>query len=207
MKETISRTLLALIIIMAAVAPVSAETAAQLLDRASQRIMRSGSITASFTFSGAGARGNGTLRVSGKKFVLQAPGSASWYNGKYLWTYSASSGETTLVAPTASELAETNPLSYVAGGASGYSCSYAKGSGNARKTIVLIPKSRKQGIKSATIEINPSTLVPSKISVKMPDGSVTAVSIRKFVYGKALPASSFEYPKNKYPKTKIIDLR
>lgn len=185
----------------------SAETAMQLLNRASQKIAKAGSVSASFVFSGGGTSGLGTLKISGKRFSVQAPGSASWYNGKYLWTYSAASRETTLVVPTASELAETNPLTCMAGGVSGYNCAYGKGSTATKKIIVLTPKSRKQGIRNATVEINASTLVPAKISVKASDGSVTAVSITKFSYGKSLPASDFEYPKNKYPKIKIIDLR
>ena len=192
--------------VAASVGCAAAETAGQLLTRASRKIMSSGSVTASFSYSAAGSRGSGTLKVSGRKFTVQTPGSSSWYDGKNMWTYNAASRETTLVNPTASELAETNPLLYLAT-ANAYNCAYGKGNSATKKIIILTPKSRKQPVRSATLELDGKTLNPMKISVISSDGSSSTVSITRYTLGKALPASNFIYPKNKYPKIKIIDLR
>ncbi len=183
-----------------------AVTAKQVLQQASSKLMKSPSISATFTYSGAGHNGSGSLTTSGKKFKVTTPGFSAWFDGTNLWTYSVSSKETTLVNPSASELAETNPLHYLSSAAGG-NCTFSKGDSKAKRIITVTPKSRKDGYKSATVELNGKTLLPSKITVKLTDGSVVNLNISRITVGKALPASNFTYPKNKYPKIKIIDLR
>lgn len=185
----------------------AAPTASQIIAKASQRVIRAGSVTANFRFSGGGQTGAGTIKSSGKKFAIETSGMSSWYNGKDLWTYTASSKETTLVRPTASELAETNPLTYLSEASKSFTCSFGKGDSAAKRIVVLTPKSRKLGVQSVTLELEGKTLNPLKINIKGRDGSVSSVVISSFRLGKTLAGSNFEYPKNKYPKIKIIDLR
>ncbi len=194
------------LLLVLSVSAVQAQTAAQILRRASAKVMKSGSVSAEFTYSGAGHNGTGSLTASGRKFKVSTPGFSAWYDGTNLWTYAVSSKETTLVHPSASELAETNPLLYLSSAAGG-NCSFAKGDSKVRRVITVTPKSRKEGYRSATVELNGKTLLPSRITVKSTDGSTVSVNIRRITLGKALPASNFTYPKNKYPKIKIIDLR
>lgn len=198
--------LLSIFICVSALAS-NAQTAAQVLNKAASKIMSAGSVAASFSISFPGGGGSGSLKASGKCFTVSVPGSSSWYDGQQMWTYSASSKETTLFRPSASELAETNPLLYLAGGASSYNCAFAKGSSKSNYILSLTPKSRKTGIKSANISINGTTFAPTQISVKDQSGRTTTIKITNIRFGNKISASNFKYPKNKYPKIKIIDLR
>lgn len=204
----IRKLLLCFLILSFAVCGADASlTASQIVAKASQRITRAGSVTAGFRYSGGGQSGLGTLKASGKKFIVETPGMSSWYNGKNLWTYSAVSRETTVVTPTSGELAETNPLTYMTSASASFTFSFGRGDSPVRRIIVLTPKSRKLGVKGVILELEGKTLNPLKIIVRGGDGSVSTIVITKFQLGKGLPASNFEYPKNKYPKIKIIDLR
>lgn len=187
--------------------PMNARSAQEWIDAAARQIITAGSISARFTISGGGHSGSGSLSASGKYFAINAGSTASWYDGKNMWTYSGASKETTLFTPSASELAEVNPLLYIASGSRSYICSMAKGSTASRPMINLVPKSRGAGIRKATVTLNGSTLAPIKMTVTESGGGVVSVSIISFSRGKKLPAKNFVYPKNKYPGIKIIDLR
>lgn len=195
------------IALMLAAQASAARTAQQWIDAAARNITSAGSISASFSISGSGQSGKSSLSASGKCFAINVAGNASWYNGKHMWTYSPQAKETTLFTPSAAELAEVNPLLYIASGARGYTCSMAKGSTAARPVINLVPKSRGSSIKSASITLNGSTLAPVKMVVTDARGAATTVTITSFKRGKAIAAKNFAYPKNKYPGIKIIDLR
>lgn len=194
-----------LIAMTAASAAFGAETAAQLLTRCSARISKAGGIQASFKMTGA-ASASGTLYSQGRQFALISNASSSWYDGQHLWTYNPSTNETTLVKPTASEIREANPLSFV-GAASQFNAAYAKTSPAGTKTVVLTPKSKKLGVKSVSLTLNVKTLLPSKIVVVPSSGKAITLSITGIATGKKFAASTFKYPSKKYPKATLVDLR
>lgn len=191
--------------IMAVPGASGAETAAQLLNRCSARISKAGGIQASFRITGA-ASASGTLYSQGRHFSVISNASSSWYDGLHLWTYNPSTNETTLVKPTAGELREANPLSFV-GAASQFNAAYASTSPAGTKTVVLTPKSKKLGVKSVTLTINARSLLPSKIVVVPSSGQAINLSITGIAIGKKFAASVFKYPAKKYPKAIIVDLR
>lgn len=185
----------------------AAETAAQALNCAAAAITRAKAVSASFSFTSGGQKGSGTLKMSGKKFTYSSPGSSCWYDGRNMWTYNSASRETTLVAPTASELAEANPLSYLASGASGFTCTFSGKPTGQRKVIDMTPKSRKAGVRKVTVTLAGAAMTPQKIVVTSTDGSVSTVTISQLKTLKSLPASDFVYPKKRYPGVKVVDLR
>ena len=87
----------------------AAETAQSVLAKASAKVTGTKGMSCAFTLSASGRSVKGTLKSSGKKFALITPVSSSWFDGRNMWTYNPSSAETTLVNPTADEIAETNP--------------------------------------------------------------------------------------------------
>lgn len=187
---------------------ISAPTAADLVNKAAVALKSAPAVSATFTYKIGSRSGSGSLQLSGRKFAFSSPQSSCWYDGKNLWTYSAASKETTLVTPTAEELAESNPLSYISSGAAGFTCTLDNRSSTAsQKIIEMIPRRKKQGIKKVTLTLSYPSLEPRRIVIAGSDGTVSSISIRKLQKLKALPAANFTYPVNKFKGIKIIDLR
>lgn len=205
--KVILKTVLWLVAAMLPFAGKAAPTAADLVNKAAVALKSAPAVSATFTYKIGNQSGSGSLQLSGRKFAFVSPQSSCWYDGKSLWTYSAASKETTLVTPTAEELAESNPLSYISSGAAGFTCTLDKRSTASQKIIEMVPRRKKQGIKKVTLTLSYPSLEPRRIVVASPDGTVSSVSIRKLQKLKALPAANFTYPVNKFKGTKIIDLR
>ena len=184
-----------------------AETADGMLKKAAAAINGAGGLTASFTLDYGQQKMTGTLKASGRKFALQTSTASTWYDGKNMWTYNAGSNETTLMVPTPQEVAEANPLSIVNSYASTFTAAFAKSQAKGSKTIVLTPKSKKSGYKSVHVTIPARASFPSKLVVIPSSGQKITVSISQVKTGQKLAESSFIYPKTKYPKAEIVDLR
>lgn len=202
------RYLLSLVIILGmSVSSLAAETADGMLKKAAAAINGSTGLTASFTLDYGSQKVSGTMKASGKKFALQTSSSSTWYDGKSMWTYNAKNAETTLMNPTPQEVAEANPLSIVNSYASNFTAAFAKSQQKGSKTIVLTPKSKQSGYKSVHVTIPDGSTFPSKLVIIPSSGQKITVTISQVKNGQKLPDATFVYPKAKYPKVEIVDLR
>ena len=190
-----------------AIAGQAAETADAMLRKAADAVNSAGGLTASFTLDYGQQKISGTLKASGKKFALQTSSASTWYDGKNMWTYNQHSNETTLMTPTATEVAEANPLSIVNSYSSSFTAAFTKSQQKGTKTIVLTPKSRQSGYKSVHVTIPYGSSFPSKLVVIPTSGQKVTVSITQVKRSQKLPDATFVYPKTKYPKAEIVDLR
>lgn len=184
----------------------AAITAEQVAQKAAAVISGAKGINATFSMRMNGKNVKGSLKSSGQKFVVLLPQVSTWYNGKTLYTYNPRTMETTVITPTAQELLESNPLLYVKGGAGGYSYSFSPVKRNGKYVIDLVPRSKKSGVRKLTFTINATNFQTERIAVTTASGSTT-VDVTSFRAVSALPASEFEYPRSKYPKAEIVDLR
>lgn len=180
-------------------------TAEEVAQKAASVLTSTQGLQADFTLKSNGRSGKGAIKSSGNKFMVEIPGAISWYNGKDLYTYNAKSAETTVVTPTARELLEVNPLLYVKNSGGNYNYNFSTVKRNGKYIIDLTPK-KKSEIKKLAFTINSSNYNIERISVTT-SGGVTEIIIDTFKNGVSLSANDFEYPKNKYPKAEIIDLR
>lgn len=185
----------------------SAETADGMLKKAAAAVNGAGGLSASFTLDYGRQTINGTLKTSGRKFALLTSASSTWYDGKSMWTYNANSNETTLMTPSQQELTEANPLSIVNSYSSSFTAAFAKSQTKGSKTIVLTPKSKQIGYKSVHVTIPDGSAFPSKLVVIPLSGQKVTVSISNVKSGLKLADNTFVYPKSKYPKAEIVDLR
>lgn len=185
----------------------AAETADAVLKKATSRISAGGGISASFTLNSDGQKVSGTLKAEGKKFAVETGSSSTWFDGKTMWTYNPRTSETTVMLPTAQEVAEANPLSIINNYSGTFTAAFAKTQTKGSKTIVLSPKSRKSGYKSVYVTIPDNSGLPSMIVVNPQSGRKITVSITKTALHQKFAASTFTYPRAKYPKAEIIDLR
>lgn len=195
------------VIALGIVFPMAAETADSMLKKVATAINGAGGLTASFTLDYGQQKISGTLKASGKRFALQTPSSSTWYDGKNMWTYNQKNNETTLMNPTPQEVAEANPLSIVNSYSTSFTAAFAKGQTKGSKTIVLTPKSKQAGYKSVHVTIPDGSSFPSKLVVIPSSGQKVTVGISQVKTGQKLAESTFIYPKNKYPKSEIVDLR
>lgn len=185
----------------------AAETADGMLRKAATAVNGAGGLTASFTLDYGQQKITGTIKASGSKFALLTSSTSTWYDGKNMWTYNSKNNETTLMSPTPQELAEANPLSLVNTYSTSFTAAFAKSQTKGCKTIVLTPKSKQIGYRSVHVTIPDGSSFPSKLIVIPSSGQRVTVTISQVKKGQNLPDATFVYPKSKYPKAEIVDLR
>lgn len=186
---------------------VSAQlTPGQVAQKTAAVVSNAKTISAAFNFSGNGRNSNGTIKTSGNLFSVILPEVSTWYDGKALYTYNPRTVETTVTTPTAMELMESNPLLYVRGAGANYSYKFSTVRRNGKYVVDLIPTKKNTGISKMTITVNSTNFHPERIVVAT-TGGVLTIDITSFKTGVPIPASEFSYPKAKYPKAEIIDLR
>lgn len=186
---------------------LSATTAADVMKRASDNLKAAKGVNCKFSLSSNQGNMAGTLKTSGSKFALNTPASSTWYNGKNMWTYNASTKETTLVTPTASELRESNPLEYIKGYYSAFTPSFSNTKKTGKYVITLTPKKKSNEVKTLDVTLNAKTLKPEVISIVLKSGAKSVITINSIDYNSTFKASDFEYQKSKFPKVQIVDLR
>lgn len=204
--KNILMALVAMLAIAVATDSMAAMTPEQVAQKAAAVVSGSKSISATFTINGNGRKSTGSIKGSGNKFVVALPEVTTWYNGKSLYTYNPRIGETTVITPTAAELMESNPLLYVKGGGTNYSYKFSPVKRNGKYVIDLFPVKDNSGIRKLTFTVNSGNFYPEKIVVTTSGGAMT-IDVTSFKPGAAVADSEFEYPKTKYPKAEIIDLR
>lgn len=184
----------------------SDQSALNILTKAVNAISNSKGVVANFTIYNSGYSGNGEIKTLGNKFKVSFPDVSVWYNGTDLYTYNSKTNETTLIHPTAEELAESNPLAYVTGASKNYNVSFSTVKKAGKEVLELTPK-KKKGIKRITLTLNKSNYYPEKIVVEPSSGSPVTAEIKTFNTMASISSAEFDYPKSKYPKVEIVDLR
>lgn len=183
----------------------SAITAEEVVKKTAALVSSPKGVSASFTLTSNGRSAKGTVKTSGSKFAVSTPQVSTWYNGKTLYTYNPRINETTVITPTYQELMESNPLLYV-NASSGFRYAFNPVKRNGKYVIDVTPVSKKTGITKLTLTVNATTFHPEKISVTA-GGGTTVIDVTSFKSGSGAAASEFEYPKARYPKAEIVDLR
>ena len=89
------------------------EGARDILRRAADTFLREGGVYVSFSLRSSEGLSSGTLRLKGEKFVLEAGGMTTWFDGHTQWTYLPSSDEVNISEPTDEELQTLNPYAWL----------------------------------------------------------------------------------------------
>lgn len=186
--------------------PAHALTASEILQKGKDKLSSAKTVTAGFSMKTGGATVSGQLICKGNKFAITSNASSSWYNGVDLYTYLPSKSETTVFKPTASELSDVNPLLYL-NTSGNYNVTATKTKKAGMETVVLLPKKSGGSVKSVTIDLDSKTFLPKQIKILPSSGGSIEVTIRDIKLNSNISDSSFSYPKSKYPKARIIDMR
>lgn len=194
------------IALMASSAEASAQSASDLYNRAVGKLKASTGSTADFAVTYEGRTVRGQIKSKGKKFAVTSPSASSWYNGKELVSYNASTSEATWVNPTEDELGETNPLAYLYT-AGNYNVSHAKGAQSGKTLLQLVPNRKGSNVKMIILTIDKTTLLPEKMVITPVSGQKIVVGVSNLKLNTTVADSEFNFPKSKYPKAIVVDLR
>lgn len=202
----LTSTIVLLVLSMAFASEILAITPQQVAQRAAAAVSGTKGLSAVFSISGDGMSSKGTIKSAGQKFSVITPHVSIWFNGKSMFTYNPRTSETTVTAPDAQELLESNPLLYVKGGASGYTCSFSQKRVSGKYMVDLKPRNARSGIKKLTFTVNAGNYHVEKIVIETASGK-TVVNVVSLKTGISPAMKEFEYPRSKFPKAEIIDLR
>lgn len=203
---TLKKTIFTIITLLTAFAASAADNASQVLDKAAGKFRNAKSVTAVYSIASAQGSTTGTLTLAGNKFAMTGPQLNIWFDGKNQWNYLPADNEVNLSEPTQQELQQVNPLLIISNFSKNYTAKTISTTKTAQK-ISLTAKDNKAEVRSATVTINPTTYLPSEITLKMASGQSATIRISSVKFGNALPLSTFQFPKAKYPKAEVIDLR
>lgn len=198
--------ILTIIALFVAFAASSADNASKTLDKTAAKFRGAKSVTAVYSITTSQGSTSGTLTISGDKFTMTGSRINIWFDGKNQWNYMSADNEVNLSEPTQQELQQVNPLLIINDFSKNYTAKTISSTKTSQK-ISLTAKNKKSEVRTATITINPTTLIPSEITLKLASGENATIRISSVKFGKALPLSIFRFPKDKYPKAEIIDLR
>lgn len=180
-----------------------AQSADQILDNTA-RMLNNGGIRASFTISGS-VNMNGNIQLKGNKFILSTPRTDTWYDGRTEWSYLKANKEVNVSTPTAKQIQNLNPYTYINGYRSAFLARMA-GKQGCNYNINLVPRSTRYGVKNVQLIIS-RNYQPRKIIVTQSNGKRQTITVKSFSSGQKYPDSMFTFNKKRYPKAEIIDLR
>ncbi|MDE6383301.1 MAG: outer-membrane lipoprotein carrier protein LolA [Paramuribaculum sp.] len=199
--------LLLLTILLAGTSAVSAaESASDIIARAAGRFSSAPSVSVYYSMTTDNGTATGEMLFSGQRFHISAPQLLTWYDGTTQWTYLPQENEVSISEPTADELQQVNPFAVISTFQRGYNARLVK-SDKTSKTVALTAQSKTAEIQSATITLTTSTMLPSRIDLTMKSGQKMSITITSISVGKSLNINAFRFPKARYPKAEIVDLR
>lgn len=183
----------------------SAGPDANILMRTAASKLSGRAVQATFSISG-GISLSGTVKASGNRFTFSGGGNSLWYNGKVMYTYSSSTKEVTIETPSAMDVAQSNPLTYVSGWERNYKATMASRQPANGYCVVLSAKNSKAPATKVVITLGKDYLV-RKLVGRTRNGKNFTVNVKSLKFHQGFPTSTFEFPRKKYSKAKIIDLR
>ncbi len=210
--RTVSACMVALMVLCcAASAQTSTMTAREVLDRAAETYRsNSGGVQIGFTVSTADGASAGSIRLKGNKFVLNAGGLRTWYDGRTQWTYLEQTNEVNISEPTEAELQMLNPYAWLDLYKQGYSLALdaATAVQGVYKVVMTTSDTQRRDLQSIVVMIDRTSFQPKVISIAGHGGrDVTVISIDTFVARQDFPDSLFAFDRSSYPDAEVVDLR
>lgn len=185
---------------------VCAQNASTILSNAANKFSNSKSISATFVFIDNGHSQNGSITVSGNKFVITTPQLSTWFDGKTQWSYSPDVNEVNITTPTTDELQQINPFAIISSFRTNFNTKSLKAIKGTYK-LQLTPKKANQSIKNVELTLNSSTYFPSLIVITAKNNTKATIKVKSISAGSSLPANTFTFNAKKHPGVEIIDLR
>lgn len=185
---------------------VSANTAVESMREVVNKFKTSKGSIIEFSFQSQQGIENGKIYMKGDKFAFISQSFTNIYDGKDIWSASASTREVNISTPEDYEIAEINPVAILDTALKDYKLSSLKGPAS-EKRVLLNPISNDSPFKKIIVSINTSTKLPTKMTLTLHDGSEAIFTINSVKFNQNIPASQFVFNKKDFNNYKIIDLR
>ena len=205
--RSFSAWLAALLVVMAMATGTgaSAQTAKDILDKASAAFRTAGGVQAGFTFESDGVTCKGAISISGKKFRAVVEGNVTWFDGTTMWSYVKANDEVNVTTPTAAQMARMNPYTFLSLYQKGYKLALCAANSQYYE-VTLTATDSGNAIRSATIRLKKGSYQP--LYIRMSTGRVTnVITINSYETGKKFSPATFVFNKKQYPHAEVIDLR
>ena len=189
--------------------PVSAQNNARgILQRAAETFRRSGGVSASFAIHSSEGNSTGIIRLKGEKFVLEAGGMTTWFDGRTQWTYLPSSDEVNISEPTDEELQTLNPYAWLYLYDKGYDLQILPAETSDIYKVKMSARSAEAQVEQLVLWLDKSSLHPMKFSITLA-GNVepTLITVRDYRTRQAYTDAMFVFDPAEYPTAEVIDLR
>lgn len=191
-----------------------AQTARQVLDQTAAKLKNSGGVEASFEgtqFKGTHEAGSATgqIQVQGQKFKITSANMTTWFDGRTQWTMLGGSDEVNVSTPTAAELQQVNPYTFLNLYKSGYNLKLANTNyhGKPCHEVRLLAQNRSNGIQLLIAVIDKQTHLPYSIRIKDNKGEWTRIRVNSIKTGRKWGDANFKFDPKKHPGIEVIDLR
>ena len=189
--------------------PVVAQNSARdILQRAAETFRRSGGVSASFAIRSSEGNSTGFIRLKGEKFVLEAGGMTTWFDGHTQWTYLPESDEVNISEPTDEELQTLNPYAWLSLYDRGYDVKLLPAESAGQYKIEMVARSTEAQVSRVVLWLERSALQPVKFALTL-SGSVepTVITVRDYRTRLAYTDALFVFDPREYPTAEVIDLR
>lgn len=202
------RILLYIIGVLACALPAVAQQpdARTILDRTAEAFRKSGGVRMTFTVRASGGTSTGTIRLKGDRFLLEAEGMTTWFNGHTQWSYLASADEVNISEPTAEELQTINPYALLSIYKQGYRLALEKADAY-QYGVRLTATDRRRELQSVVVYVTKDGYRPVRVSTTQRGGETAVISIDSYRSGENYSDALFVFDKKKYPTAELIDLR
>lgn len=189
---------------------VSAQNAREIMDKAAEAFRQAGGIQATFTMQmeGENQASKGTICLQGDKFVLDAGGVKTWFNGHTQWSYVKANEEVNVSTPTAEELYSLNPYAWLSLYKKGFQLQLLPSTDKGYK-ISMVSEETQQACRHIWIELNKSSFFPLSIRIQHGASELDNVQIQivNFRSKQHYADSFFDFHPEQYPNVEVIDLR
>ena len=189
--------------------PVAAQNSARdILQRAAETFRRSGGVSASFAIHSPEGNSTGFIRLKGEKFVLEAGGMTTWFDGRTQWTYLPESDEVNISVPTDEELQTLNPYAWLSLYDRGYDVKLLPAESAGQYKIEMVARSTEAQVSRVVLWLERFALQPVKFALTL-SGSVepTVITVRDYRTRLAYTDALFVFDPREYPTAEVIDLR
>ena len=184
------------------------EGARDILRRAADTFLREGGVYVSFSLRSSEGLSSGTLRLKGEKFVLEAGGMTTWFDGHTQWTYLPSSDEVNISEPTDEELQTLNPYAWLYLYDREYDLQSLPAETSGQYKIEMSARSAGEQVERLVLWLDKSGLHPVKFSLTLA-GNVepTLITVRDYRTRQPHTDAMFVFDPGEYPTAEVIDLR
>lgn len=196
------------------VSPIWGQTARQVLDATAGKLKNSGGIEAKFeatqfknTHEAGTASGN--IFIQGNKFKIASPSLTTWFDGHTQWTLLRGSDEVNVSTPTAAELQQSNPYTFINLYKRGYNLRLANTNyqGKNCHEVRLIAQNKSNSIQLLILVVDKKTHLPLSIRMKDNHGEWTRIRVNSIRTHRRWSDATFRFNSKQHPGIDVIDLR